>query len=193
MTWIAQIIFASSLTIAQANAQQLNDNAKAFLAAGDTSRAVVALEQALASAEAGFGADHPATAMIVRNLALAYANAGQLPRAEKLAIRAITVLEARFGRDDVSIVPALNVLGETLIYEGRLREALPVLERAVAFGPGAGAHYTTALQNLGAALELQGDGGSAQRYYTLAAAERGRLLGSDRSFARLAGRTEVTH
>jgi len=193
MTWIAQIIFASSLTIAQTHAQQLNENGKACLAAGETSCAIAALEQALASAEAGFGADHPATAMIMRNLAFAYASAGQLPRAEKLAKRAIAVLEARFGRDDASIVPALNVLGETLIYERRLREALPVLERAVAFGPGAGAHYATALQNLGAALELQGDVGSAQRYYTLAAAERGRRLGSDHSFARLAGGTEATH
>jgi len=65
----------------------------------------------------------------------------------------------------VSVVLALNVLGETLIHERRLREALPVLERAVAFGPGAGAHHATALQNLGAALELQGGVGLAQRYY----------------------------
>ena len=191
MTWIAQIIF-SSLAVAQTHAQQLNENGKACLAAGDTSRAIVELERALPSAEAGFGADHPATAMIMRNLAFAYASAGQLPRAEKLAIRAIAVLEARFGRDDVSVVPALNVLGETLIYERRLREALRVLERAVAFGPGAGAHYATALQNLGAALELQGDAGSAQRYYTLAKRERGRLMGSDRSLARLSGGAEAT-
>src|SRR5215472_9005636 len=102
MTWIAQIIFASSLTIAQTHAQQLNETGKACLATGDTSCAIGALEQALASAEAGFGADHPATAMIMRNLALAYANAGQLPRAERLAIHAFGVLEARFGRDDVS-------------------------------------------------------------------------------------------
>ena len=45
MTWIAQIIFASSLAIAQTNAQQLNENGKASLAAGDTSRAIAELER----------------------------------------------------------------------------------------------------------------------------------------------------
>src|SRR5262249_13753129 len=73
---------------------------------------IAAAREAVRTAEASHGAQHPATAMMIRNLALAFAEAGYNRQAEYYAQQALEILEARFGAHDVTLVPALNVLTE---------------------------------------------------------------------------------
>jgi hypothetical protein len=183
MTWITTMVLAASLPLLQPAALDLNDLAERKMAAGDDGGAVATLERALATSGRDFGPDHPITAMIMRNLALGCSRTGDLARAERLAAGSIAVLESRFGPADPILVPALNVMGESLIYEHRLTEARTVLERAVAVGADAGPHYATALQNLGAVFALGKDAESAARYYALAAQQRAML--------RVPGRVEL--
>jgi tetratricopeptide (TPR) repeat protein len=126
--------------------------------------------EAMREAEASYGPQHPATAMMIRNLALAFAEAGYNSQAEHYAQQALTILEARFGASDVTLVPALNVLTEAYAAEGRYTEAVRTGLRAVAIGPEAGAHYAVALHNVAAVLERQGKRGQAVDYYKRALA-----------------------
>jgi tetratricopeptide (TPR) repeat protein len=126
--------------------------------------------EAVRTAEASYGAQHPATAMMVRNLALAFAEAGYSKQAEHYAQQALNILETRFGSSDVSLVPALNVLTEAYAAEGRYSEAVRAGLRAVAIGPEAGPHYAVALHNVAAVLERQGKRKQALEYYARALA-----------------------
>jgi tetratricopeptide (TPR) repeat protein len=169
MTWIAQLAIAASLAASQQQVYELNNKAESQLIAGDERSAHATLEQALASAETAFGPDHPATAMMARNLAFVSLRNGDTAKARHLAQRSVQILETRFGPRDVSLTPALNVLGEVLVEQGLLPQARELFERAIRIGPDAGPHYATALHNLGAVLELQGDARRAKRYYNLSA------------------------
>jgi len=117
---------------------------------------VRAAREAVETATQEYGAAHPATAMMVRNLALEFEQAGYANYAEYYARQAVETLEAKFGAEDVSLVPALNVLAEAEASQGRYAEAEGTVRRALAIGPAAAAHYGTALYNLGAILEKQG-------------------------------------
>ena len=131
---------------------------------------------AVTAAERSFGPEHPATAMILRNLALAYEEAGFYKRAESTALRSLASLEAAFGPGDVSLTPVLNVLTETYVAEGRWIDARRMALRAVAIGPDAEAHYATALHNLGAVFEAMGRPNEAAEYYKRALAVRESVL-----------------
>jgi tetratricopeptide (TPR) repeat protein len=130
--------------------------------------------EAVQAAEASYGPRHPATAMMIRNLALAFAEAGYNNQAEHYAQQALAILETRFGTSDVSLVPALNVLTEAYAAEGRYTEAIRTGMRAVAIGADAGPHYAVALHNVAAVLELQGKRREAAGFYTRALAAGGR-------------------
>jgi len=124
-----------------------------------------AAREAVHAAETAHGPEHPATAMMIRNLALAFAEAGYNNQAEHYAQQALSILEARFGPSDVSLVPSLNVLTEAYAAEGRYAEAARTGMRAVAIGPEAGAHYAVALHNVAAVLEKQGKRRQAADYF----------------------------
>ena len=129
--------------------------------------------QAMQEAEATYGSQHPATAMMIRNFALALAEAGYNNQAEHYARQSLEILEARFGAKDVSLVPVLNVLTETYAAEGRYTEAARTGLRAVAIGPDAGPHYAVALHNVAAVLEHQGKRKDASVYYARSLVARG--------------------
>jgi tetratricopeptide (TPR) repeat protein len=133
-----------------------------------------AAREAVRAAESSHGPQHPATAMMVRNLALAFAEAGYNNQAEHYAQQALSILEARFGSSDVTLVPALNVLTEAYAAEGRYSEAVRTGMRAVAIGPDAGPHYAVALHNVAAVLERQGKRRQAVDYYARSLAAGGR-------------------
>jgi tetratricopeptide (TPR) repeat protein len=148
-----------------------------FLAAGMAfaqTNELADARDAVRVAEASNGPEHPATAMKIRNLALALNDAGYSRQAEHYALQAIAILESRFGADDVSLVPALNVLTEAYAAQGRFTEAARAGMRAVAIGPEAGPHYAVALHNVAAVLERQGKRRQAVDYYarSLAAAKK---------------------
>jgi tetratricopeptide (TPR) repeat protein len=131
---------------------------------------------AVESASGKYGPQHPATAMMLRNLALAFEQSGFHSEAVKYAGQSITILDSTFGDKDVSLVPALHVMAESLSAQTRYAEAEAVERRAVAIGPDAGTHYGTALQNLGAILELQGKVKSSEAAYRQALSVRESLL-----------------
>lgn len=133
---------------------------------------VRAARAAVETATRTYGADHPATAMMVRNLALEFEQAGYANYAERYARQALATLEADFGPTDPSLVPALNVLAEAEVSQGRLADAERTARRAVAIGPSAEAHYGTALYNLGAVLEAEGKRAEAAQAYAKALAAR---------------------
>jgi tetratricopeptide (TPR) repeat protein len=148
MMWLNGWILASALVLPHNTPYQFNEEAKSLLSAGRNLEAVAVARQAVAAASAEFGVRHPATAMIIRNLASACERSGYYSLAEHNARLAISILEETFGPRDVSLVPALNVLAETYFAQGRCTEARNMAERAVAIGPEAGAHYAIALHNL---------------------------------------------
>jgi len=137
---------------------------------------VRAAREAVDAATRTYGAGHPATAMMVRNLALEFEQAGYANYAEYYARQAVAALEAKFGPQDPSLVPALNVLTEAEASEGRYAEAERIARRAVAIGPPADAHYGTALFNLGAVLEAQKKCREAAVIYRQAVAVRQSVL-----------------
>jgi len=79
----------------------------------------------------------------------------------------------------------LNVLTETYAAQGRYIEARRLATRAVAIGPDAGAHYATALHNLGAVFEGVGKLNEAREYYRRAFSARETLLPAGHPFIEL--------
>ena len=136
-------------------------------------------------AERTLGAEHPATAMMLRNLALSYEEAGLYNRAETTAKRSLAILEGAFGPTDVSLTPVLNVLTETYAAQGRFTEARRFAMRAVDIGPGAEVHYATALYNAGAVFESLGEMENAREYYKRALSAREAWLGAGHPYVTL--------
>ena len=138
--------------------------------------AIDSAREAVRESTAVLGADHPATAMMLRNLALAFEQGGYHNYAEHYAQRSLAILEASFGPEDVSLVPALNVLAETYAAQDRLTEARAIATRAAAIGPAAGPHYATALHNLAAIFQSEGKFKEAAEFYRRALSAREALL-----------------
>jgi len=176
MTWLNFFILAATLTSQENTAYKWNEQVTKLLAEGKNLEAVAAGRQAVASAETVFGPQHPATAMMIRNLAVAYERSGEYSKAEASANRALSILAGLFGANDVSLTPVLNVLVETYAAQGRYLDAEKLGRRAVAIGSGAGLHYATALQNVGAVLEAEGDRAAARQFYARALAARKAML-----------------
>ena len=116
--------------------------------------------------------------MILRNLALAYTSEGLYRKSETAAGQSLRILEGHFGAGDQALVPSLNVLGEALMAQRRYTEAGRVLHRAVALD-GPGPHGATALHNLAALYQVQGDLPAAKRLYGQALERREFLLGAE--------------
>jgi len=156
----------------------LNDNGREMLDQGKPVEAAMQFHDAAIDAERTLGHDHPATAMVLRNLALAYSGEGLYRKSEAAALESLRILEVSFGKNDDALVPTLNVLGEALIGQHRLTEAGRVLKRAVAIDA-PGPHGATALHNLGALYQMEGNLPAAKALYKEALARRVALLGAD--------------
>ena len=176
MTFLNVVLFATAIVQQHGTPYQLNREVNSLLMQGRNAEAVSTARKAVRAAEDAFGANHPATAMILRNLALAYERTGFYNSAESAAKRSIAILESSFGPNDVSLAPSLNVLAEAYAAEGRYVDARKAAMRAVAIGPDAGAHYATALHNAGAIFESEGRLTEAGQYYRKALAARAALL-----------------
>ena len=182
MTFLNVVFFATAIVQQHGTPYQLNQEANALLAQGRNAEALVMARAAAHEAEATFGSHHPATAMMIRNLAVAHERNGSYLLAEAEARRSLAILESAFGPNDVSLVPALNVLAEAYAGEGQLNEALRTALRSVEIGPDAEVHYGTALHDAGAILELQGRLVEAGQYYRKALAVRQAALPAGHSF-----------
>ncbi|MBI4907448.1 MAG: tetratricopeptide repeat protein [Acidobacteria bacterium] len=140
--------------------------------------AAVAYRQAIDAAVTALPHNDPQTAMLWRNLSIAYAAEGMHRKAEDAAQRSLRILETRFGPADPSLVPSLNALGAALAGAGRFTEARYVFERAVELNL-AGPHGATAIHNLGAMAHQDGRTDKARKLYHEAFRRRALLLGED--------------
>jgi tetratricopeptide (TPR) repeat protein len=174
------ILLASLLTAfaMQPDAYQLNRTGRDLLDQHRYAAAAHAFRQAAEKADTQIGPQDPATAMILRNLALAYAQTGNSIAAEHTAKRAFSIIESRFGSAEPALTPILNVLAECYASSGRIAEAQRAAERAVEIGPLAGAHYGVALHNLGAIHEYLGDWDGAAAWYRQSIAVKIETLGA---------------
>ena len=181
IAWRMITLIASLLAIGlqtTPDAYQLNRQGRELLEHRRYSAAVEIFRRAVDRAESDFGPADPATAMIRRNLALAYVQTRDLESAEKAAKLALSAMESRFGPADPGMTPILNVLVECYASAGRTDDAGRVSERAVAIGPSAGVHFGIALHNLGALREFSGDAAGAASYYRRAIAVKTEMLGA---------------
>ncbi len=152
--------------------------------AGNASEIALARE-ALRQATAKVGEDHPITAFMLSNLALAMREGGYFNYAERYAQQSLAILERHFGPNDVSLVPSLNVLAEAAISQAKYVEGRDFAMRAIGIGPDAGAHYGTALHNLAAAYQAEGKFQDAAEFYRQALSVREKILPPGHPYIRL--------
>ncbi|MEZ6056871.1 MAG: tetratricopeptide repeat protein [Planctomycetaceae bacterium] len=85
----------------------------------------------LAIDEASFGAEHPAVARDLNNLAQLLQVTNRLAEAEPLMRRALAIDEASFGPEHPDVARDLNNLAQLLRATNRLAEAEPLMRRMV--------------------------------------------------------------
>lgn len=179
------LTFVAMTPAADSGAYQLNNQGRLLLDQHRYSSAVRVFRRAVDRASSDVGPNDPATAMILRNLALAHLQGGNAQAAEPPVQRALSIMESQFGPSDPSLTPILNVLAECYAATGHIAEALQASERAVSIGPAAGAHYGTALHNLGALREFSGDLDAAATCYRRAVAAKTETLGAGHPYVAL--------
>ena len=183
MNWVRAAALIMSVLLAHAGSRSKSEisPAKASSALDEITSARAEVQRATTE----FGADHPATAMLLSNLALAMREAGYFNYAEHYARQSVAILERRFGPNDVSLAPPLNVLAEAAVSQGHYDEAREFAARAVAIGPEAGPHYATALHNLAAVSQAQGRFQEAAELYRQALTVREKILPAGHPYIRL--------
>src|SRR5579863_6744957 len=104
------LIVATLLTafaIQDSDVYQLNRDGKNLLDQHRYADAARVFRQAVNKAGTELGPRDPATAMILRNLALAYVQTGNVAEAERTAKLAYAIIESKFGAADPSLTPIL--------------------------------------------------------------------------------------
>ena len=177
LTFVASLLILTQQALSP-DAYRLNRQGKELLEQRRYAAAARAFEKAVDLADSELGAGDPATAMMLRNLALAQVHGGNLAAAEQTAARALSIMEEKFGMSDPALTPILNVLAECYASGGRIADAQRLSERAVSMGSDAGVHYGIALQNLGAIHEYSGDFVVASSFYRKAIAVKSEALGA---------------
>ena len=185
LAWRMTILIASLLTLAiqpsaamDQDAYQLNRQGRELLDRHRYPAAVEVFRLAVDRAVSELGPMDPATAMIRRNLALAYTQTGDSAAAEQSAKLALSAMESRFGPADPGLTPILNVLAECYASSGKIEEAERVSGQAIAIGQSAGVHFGIALHNLGALREFSGDAVGAASFYRRAIVVKTESLGA---------------
>jgi len=167
------------------DAYRLNREGRNLLDRHRYAAAVRVFRQAVDRAESDLGPRDPATAMMLRNLALARVQAGDPEAAEQPAKLAYSIIESQFGAVEPGLTPILNVLAECYAATGRIAEATRASEQAVSIGSLAGVHYGIALHNLGALREFSGDPGGAAAMYRRAIEVKIETLGAEHPYVAL--------
>jgi serine/threonine protein kinase/uncharacterized protein YjgD (DUF1641 family) len=136
---------------------------------GQTSKAMVLFQQALAQRRAHLPADHPDTLTSMNNLASAYQEAGQLDKALPLYEEALAKTKAKLGPDHRLTLSSMNNLGNAYRIAGQLTRAVPLLEKTLAqskagLGPD-DPLILAAMNNLAAAYQAAGQPDKALPLY----------------------------
>jgi tetratricopeptide (TPR) repeat protein len=99
---------------------------------GELEVAAERLESARAKVQKVLGGRHPMLGQLGNSLATTYAELGRLEDAEALYRESIVLLEEQLGPRAKPLCHPLNNLGEILLQQGKLDEALKMLDRAIA-------------------------------------------------------------
>ena len=136
----------------------------------------------LAICEQQSGAQHPATARILKNLALLYKEQGKYEQAEPLYQRALTICEQQLGAQHLATARILNNLTELYQVQGKYEQTEPLLKRALAIREQqlGDQHPDTAmsLNNLALLYQVQGKYEQAEPLYQQALAICEQQLGT---------------
>jgi Tetratricopeptide repeat/NB-ARC domain len=89
-------------------------------------------QKCLAIATQRLGADHPAVATSLNNLAFLYKSQGRYGEAEPLLVRSLEIRQRQLGDDHPAVATSLNNLAVLYANQGRLAEAEPLLVQALA-------------------------------------------------------------
>jgi CHAT domain-containing protein len=136
---------------------------------GDYRGAASALRDALSISEKELGAEHPDTAALVNNLALALKQTGAYGESAQLYRRALALVEKLEGPERPIYALILINLGEIHNLRGEYAEAESLLQRALRIAEKAAGpeHHITgaALNNLGRTYQLRADYKQAEALY----------------------------
>ncbi|MDI1483886.1 CHAT domain-containing tetratricopeptide repeat protein [Polyangium sp. y55x31] len=127
-----------------ADDEAIEKDVEAFYAAGKYGEALAAAQKLVAVREQKFGKEHPKTGSALSDLGAMYLAQGDFPKAEGFLRRAVEILEASKGPDDL-LATALGNLGTLLKKKGDTKGAEKAYERAVALEEKGGAPRESAL------------------------------------------------
>jgi CHAT domain-containing protein/Tfp pilus assembly protein PilF len=163
--------------------KELNQQVVSLHQQGKLAEAVPLAEEALRVAEASFGAEDPAVAASLNNLALLYKEQGRYAEAEPLYQRNLSLLEKYLGPEHPAVAKALNNLAAVYQEEGKPAEAERLYQRALAIREKAlGPEHpdvASSLNNLAAVYEDEGRYGEAEPLYQRALSIHEKALGPE--------------
>jgi tetratricopeptide (TPR) repeat protein len=110
----------------------LNNLASLELRLGNFAEATAAYTQAIETASAIYGSQHPETALLQNNLAVAHTSAGNFAIAEGLHLQALAVREANFGANHPDVASSMANLGVVYHDRGEFRKAEKFYRAALA-------------------------------------------------------------
>jgi tetratricopeptide (TPR) repeat protein len=116
----------------KAEVRALYRRAEALKEALHWKEAAEVYEKAVAKAKIAYGAENPATATLLNNLALLYQDMGEHARAEPLYQRALKIDEATRGKDHPAVATSLSNLAELYKAMGQHARAEPLHRRSLA-------------------------------------------------------------
>ncbi|MCI0662642.1 MAG: tetratricopeptide repeat protein [Acidobacteria bacterium] len=138
---------------------------------------------ALGIYEKALGAEHPAVATSLNNLAELYSNQGKYAEAEPLLKRALLIYEKALGAEHPDVATSLNNLAGLYKNQGKYAEAEPLYKRDLAISEKAlGAEHpdvATSLNNLAGLYRNQGKYAEAEPLYQRALEIKEKALGKE--------------
>ena len=161
----------------------LNQEVVTRYQAGDYRTAVAPAREALTVAESTFGAEHPATAQSLNNLAAVLEAQGLYGEAESLLHRAVAIRQKVWGPEHPDTAQSLSNLARVLRARGHDKEAESFYRQALAIyekvrGP-ENPDTVQILNNLAVTLQDQGRYREAEPLHSRALAIREKVLGPD--------------
>ncbi|MDI1442979.1 CHAT domain-containing tetratricopeptide repeat protein [Polyangium sp. 6x1] len=129
---------------ALADDEKLEKDVEALYAAGKLAEALAAAQKLVALREQKFGKEHAKTGSALSDLGGMYFSTGDYPKAEGFLRRAVEILEASKGPDDL-LATALGNLATLLKTKGDWNAAEKAYERAIALEEKGGAPRASAL------------------------------------------------
>jgi tetratricopeptide (TPR) repeat protein len=144
--------------------------------------AEVHARRAVAITEAGLGPRHPRNAVLLSNYGEILNRLGRFVAAREMSLRALEIFESEAASDGLILTYPLVVLGLSLLEEGKVAEAIPVLERAVSLREAGQAELALRGEVHFALARAVGAAGDRSRARALAVAAVGEFAGAKGTF-----------